>query len=399
MGGCGASVVLPSLEAVRPTSRGSYAVVEPGRSISRGVGCPPPRPISVATWCTRRNMRFTVRASVVPCATQPTRSLQPDFVEAEPMQPSLTRIFPRRRVSTTRGSSTTPAASRSSPTSRGVRSRDSSTLGIGALCNLEHRGATGAEADTGDGAGILIQVPDRFLREVVGFELPAAGAYAVGLAFLPADPSRRREGAGGDRGDRRRRGPGACSAGATCRSTPTASAPARAAVMPSFQQLFVADPAGAAGIDLDRKVFVARKRIEHELPTEQRTYFPSLVGAHAVYKGMLTTPQLAEFFPDLDDERVEIGAGAGAQPVHHEHVPVVAAGPPVPLHRPQRRDQHGAGQPQLDAHPRGAAGQRRCSPASSGPSRSARPAAATRRRSTRCSSCCTSAVAACRTRC
>ena len=58
---------------------------------------------------------------------------------------------------------------------------------LGALCNLEHRGATGAEADTGDGAGILMQVPDRFLRAVSGLELPAAGSYAVGVAFLPAD--------------------------------------------------------------------------------------------------------------------------------------------------------------------------------------------------------------------
>jgi glutamate synthase (NADPH) large chain len=62
---------------------------------------------------------------------------------------------------------------------------------LGALCNLEHRGATGAEDNTGDGAGILLQVPDRFLREVAGFELPAAGHYAVGMAFLPVDEEER----------------------------------------------------------------------------------------------------------------------------------------------------------------------------------------------------------------
>ena len=55
------------------------------------------------------------------------------------------------------------------------------------LCNMEHRGATGAEADTGDGAGILVQMPDRFLRSVVTFVLPPAGSYAAGMAFLPAD--------------------------------------------------------------------------------------------------------------------------------------------------------------------------------------------------------------------
>src|SRR3954470_1840283 len=55
------------------------------------------------------------------------------------------------------------------------------------LTNLEHRGATGSEPDSGDGAGILLQVPDAFLRENVTFELPQAGAYAVGIAFLPSD--------------------------------------------------------------------------------------------------------------------------------------------------------------------------------------------------------------------
>ena len=70
---------------------------------------------------------------------------------------------------------------------KGAPSHDIVTMGVGALCNMEHRGATGAEADSGDGAGILIQVPDRFLRSVVPFVLPPAGAYAVGLAFLPSD--------------------------------------------------------------------------------------------------------------------------------------------------------------------------------------------------------------------
>ena len=56
-----------------------------------------------------------------------------------------------------------------------------------ALHNLDHRGASGAEVNTGDGAGILVQVPDTFLRAVTGFELPAAGGYAVGMAFLPDD--------------------------------------------------------------------------------------------------------------------------------------------------------------------------------------------------------------------
>src|ERR1700690_1537925 len=59
------------------------------------------------------------------------------------------------------------------------------------LCNLEHRGAAGADPDTGDGGGILTQTPDAFFRAVPGFALPEAGRYAAGLAFLPADQSER----------------------------------------------------------------------------------------------------------------------------------------------------------------------------------------------------------------
>src|SRR5579884_89160 len=69
---------------------------------------------------------------------------------------------------------------------KGRASHDIVATALGALCNLDHRGAQGAEANTGDGAGILLQVPDAFLRANVDFELPPAGAYAVGLCFLPA---------------------------------------------------------------------------------------------------------------------------------------------------------------------------------------------------------------------
>ena len=75
--------------------------------------------------------------------------------------------------------------------------------------------------------------------------------------------------------------------------------------MPSFWQCFVTDPAGTTGIDLDRKLFVLRKRIEHEIAGDLPIYFPSLSSRTLVYKGMLTTPQLAEFFPDLRDPRIE----------------------------------------------------------------------------------------------
>jgi glutamate synthase (NADPH/NADH) large chain len=187
---------------------------------------------------------------------------------------------------------------------KGVASRSIVDLGIGALCNMEHRGATGAEADSGDGAGILIQVPDTFLRAVAGFELPAAGSYAVGIAFLPADAID---------AEKAQASIEAIVADEGLRVLGWREVPVRPeclgstarAVMPSFKQLFVTDPAGAAGIDLDRKVYIARKRVEHELPIEQSTFFPSFSSRTLVYKGMFTTPQLGEFYPDLADERVE----------------------------------------------------------------------------------------------
>ncbi|MFD3335585.1 glutamate synthase large subunit [Streptomyces sp. NPDC058700] len=165
------------------------------------------------------------------------------------------------------------------------------------LRNLEHRGATGSEPDSGDGAGILLQVPDAFLREVTDFALPDAGAYAVGIAFLPADgPAQAVE----------RIEAIAAEEGLTVlgwRDVPVApellGASARS-TMPIFRQLFVADADGAAtGIALDRKAFVLRKRAEREAAT----YFPSLSARTIVYKGMLTTGQLEPFFPDLSDRR------------------------------------------------------------------------------------------------
>ena len=86
---------------------------------------------------------------------------------------------------------------------------------------------------------------------------------------------------------------------------PTTLGAGARAVMPTFRQLFLSDPSGASGIDLDRKVFVTRKRVEHDLSAEQKTYFPSLSCRTLIYKGMFTTPQLGAFYPDLADERVE----------------------------------------------------------------------------------------------
>lgn len=180
----------------------------------------------------------------------------------------------------------------------GVASHELVEQALTVLRNLEHRGATGSEPDSGDGAGILLQVPDAFLREVTDFALPAAGAYAVGIAFLPVDTAGTTDAAVSQIETI------ASEEGLTVlgwRDVPVApellGATARS-TMPVFRQIFVAD-GESSGVALDRKAFVLRKRAEREAGT----YFPSLSARTIVYKGMLTTGQLEPFFPDLSDRR------------------------------------------------------------------------------------------------
>ena len=182
----------------------------------------------------------------------------------------------------------------------GVASHAIVEQGLEALANLDHRGATGADAAAGDGAGILIQVPDTFLREACGFALPPAGQYAVGTAFLPIDE----EEAGKARAaieeiaaDERLRVLG----WREVRVEAATLSPVSLSTMPRFEQVIVsAAGTPVSGIGLDRMVYALRRRSEHELGV----YFPSLSSRTLVYKGMLTTDQLGVIFPELHDERV-----------------------------------------------------------------------------------------------
>ncbi|MGR8920689.1 MAG: glutamate synthase large subunit [Gammaproteobacteria bacterium] len=181
------------------------------------------------------------------------------------------------------------------------------------LKNLLHRGASGSEENTGDGAGILIQMPDRFLREVCaegGIDLPAVGDYAAGLVFLPHIAAERE----------------------TCerefqriveeegqrvlgwRDVPTDDSMIGATAQsaePAFRQVFVARGENVdAGDAFERKLYVIRKRIEHtiwnsELDEKALFYLPSLSARTLIYKGMLIGNQVESLFPDLVDERVE----------------------------------------------------------------------------------------------
>ncbi len=188
-------------------------------------------------------------------------------------------------------------------TLRGTPGHDIVDHALTALRNLDHRGAVGSEVDTGDGAGILLQVPDAFLREqcaAAGVQLPPAGAYAVGLVFLPDDDAGEAAARAGFEAIAAEEGlvvlgwrevPVAAElVGATARSC-----------MPRFRHLFVRAAAdGVTGVALDRLAFAARKRAERELGA----YAASLSARTLVYKGMLTTGQLEPFFPDLSDRRM-----------------------------------------------------------------------------------------------
>ena len=180
----------------------------------------------------------------------------------------------------------------------GRKSHDIVVQALTVLRNLDHRGAKGAEPDDGDGAGILTQIPDELFREATGFELPEAGAYAAGIAFLPADAGERAEAVAtieriaGDEGLR-------VLGWRHLPYDPDFCGPTARRVMPHFAQLFLSAESGARELELDRIVFCARERIEQDT----NVYFPSLSSRTIVYKGMLTTPQLEPFFPDLSDRR------------------------------------------------------------------------------------------------
>ncbi|MFT4287278.1 glutamate synthase large subunit [Nocardioides sp.] len=187
----------------------------------------------------------------------------------------------------------------------GIASHEIVRRGVTALLNLDHRGAAGAETNSGDGAGILIQVPDAFLREVVRQEagigdLPPDGAYAVGIAMLPGDVDQVAktkqliEEIAVEEGL-------AVLGWRAVPVDPSSLGPTARAVMPAFEQIFVAGAGSRiTGMALERLAFCLRKRAERETDV----YFPSLSSRTLIYKGMLTTAQLDQVFPDLRDERV-----------------------------------------------------------------------------------------------
>ena len=260
---------------------------------------------------------------------------------------------------------------------KGQRSHALVSQAFEVLVNLLHRGACGCEANTGDGAGMLIQMPDKFLRKVtapLGITLPAPHEYGVGMVFLPRDVRQREdiqalfEQIVVEEGQRvlgwRSLPSNDHLLGATARSSE-----------PVFKQLFIAQVAHGPGAAADapaaharfeRKLYVIRKRVEHavdRLPLFREAVLlrRQPVVEHAHLQGDADRRPDGNDVPGSGRSGCRVGAGAGASAVQHQHVSVLAAGASISLHRPQRRDQHPAGQYQLDAGTRGALPLGRCS--------------------------------------
>jgi len=195
----------------------------------------------------------------------------------------------------------------------GRRSHEILRQALRILVNLDHRGARGSEANTGDGAGVLIQIPHVFLQRTSGLGLPAPGRYGVGMLFLPRDLQKRRACQAKFEQIVREEGQEVLG----WREVPTCSATlggAAQASEPAVRQVFI----GRSG-DLrddqafERKLYVIRKRAESALrhaewaPGDEVFYVCSLSCRTVVYKGMLTPQQVDEFYPDLSDPAMDTG--------------------------------------------------------------------------------------------
>ncbi len=190
----------------------------------------------------------------------------------------------------------------------GNRSQDIISKGIQILISLTHRGACGCDPETGDGAGVIIQIPhELFSRECrkLGFHLPAQGEYGAGFVFLPVERQHRLQCEGIV--ERIVREEGLTLLG--WRDTPLdVNAIGRVARVsqPYIQQIFIGRAEGMSEDELERKLYVVRKRAEREIfesDIHDKSFFyvPSLSCKTIVYKGLLLAPQITRFYGDLSD--------------------------------------------------------------------------------------------------
>jgi len=187
---------------------------------------------------------------------------------------------------------------------RGEKSRELIHKGIQVLVNLEHRGACGCDPETGDGAGVLIQLPDALLRReaaALGFDLPAAGRYASGMVFLSRDAAERDaqqrlfEKAVADQGQR-------FLGWRDVPVDPGAIGRMARECMPEIRQVFVAAAEGTDAPAFERRLYVARRLFEKDVARRGGfAYVPSLSSRTMVFTGLLMSTQIEAFYPDLTD--------------------------------------------------------------------------------------------------
>jgi len=200
---------------------------------------------------------------------------------------------------------------------KGRKSREIVQQAIQVLLNMEHRGACGCEQNTGDGAGILLQTPHKFLAkecDKLELKLPPPGQYGVGMVFLPTDTLSREQCKRLFEEVVREEGQHLLG----WRTVPTDDStigPTAKAAEPVIQQVFVGRRGNLADdLAFERKLYVIRRRVENAvkastIPARGRFYVASLSYKTVVYKGMLTAGQLTTFYPDLLDPTLESALG------------------------------------------------------------------------------------------
>ena len=224
---------------------------------------------------------------------------------------------------------------------KGVKSHSIVKDALTALVNLNHRGACGCEPNTGDGAGILFQIPHKFFKKVSGVQLPAEGSYGVGMIYLPRDAKARAEAEKKFESIIKEEGQEVLG----WRDVPTddssLGATAKAAE-PAVRQVFIKMLSGTGPDELkfERKLYLIRKRAEHSIKVpdaggSNQFYVPSLSTRTIVYKGMLLSPQMEPYYTDLRDPDLEsaIASNAFRKDLYYRLNVVSVDMPPLRDHR------------------------------------------------------------------
>ncbi len=234
-------------------------------------------------------------------------------------------------------------------------SHDIVLKGLQILVNLAHRGACGCDAETGDGAGVLIQIPHEFFLKATpefGFRLPEKGQYGIAMCFLPVERSQRLICEGLLEKISREEGLAVLGWRDTPLNVDAIGRVARAS-QPYIEQFFAGRPAGISDDDFERRMYVIRKRVEAEVAASDMReksffYIPSFSHRTIIYKGLLLANQIGEFYNELLDPDTRSALCLVHQRFSTNTFPTWQLAHPFRYSVPQRRDQHRPRQRELD---------------------------------------------------